>query len=190
MSYSDRIRAAVLCGLIAVTGWSAAPSDADARGGGGVRASGATSVRGAGGGSMQGNRATTGARASTGSVSSGNRANTGNVNTGNKVNTGNVNTGNRVNTGNINTGDVNINVDNDYGYRWNDNYHPVARGVAVGTAVAVSAAVVGSMIYTLPPSCVNRYYGGVTYYGCGSVWYQPQYQGDTVVYVVVQQPPG
>jgi len=182
MSYSDQIRAAVLGGLIAVAGWSAAPSDADARGGGGVRASGATSVRSAGGasrGSMQGSRATTGARASTGSVSSGNRANTGNVNTGN-----------RVNTGNINTGDVNINVDNDYGYRWNDNYHPVARGVAIGTAAAVSAAVVGSMIYSLPPSCVNRYYGGVTYYGCGSVWYQPQYQGDTVVYVVVQQPPG
>jgi len=27
---------------------------------------------------------------------------------------------------------------------------------------------------------------GVTYYYCGSIWYQPVYQGTTVVYVVHQ----
>jgi hypothetical protein len=199
MSCSHQIRAAVLGCLIVAAGWSAAPS-ADARGGGGVRASGATSVRSAGGasrGSTQGRQAATGNRANTGSISGGNRANAGdinrgnranagNINSGNRVNTGNVNTGNRVNTGNINTGNVNINVDN--GYDWDDHYHPVARGVAFGTAAAVTAAAVGSMIYSLPPSCVNRIYGGVTYYGCGNVWYEPQYQGDKVVYVVVEQP--
>jgi hypothetical protein len=26
--------------------------------------------------------------------------------------------------------------------------------------------------------------GGITYYYCGGIWYQPTYQGTTVVYVV------
>jgi hypothetical protein len=26
--------------------------------------------------------------------------------------------------------------------------------------------------------------GGVSYYYCGGIWYQPTYQGSTVVYVV------
>ena len=53
-------------------------------------------------------------------------------------------------------------------------------------AAAVTAAVVGSMIYTLPPSCVTWSY----YYRCGEVWYQPQYEGTAVTYVVVNAPPG
>ena len=37
----------------------------------------------------------------------------------------------------------------------------------------------------LPYGCnVTRVRGGVTYYYCGSIWYQPVYQGTTVVYVV------
>jgi hypothetical protein len=47
-----------------------------------------------------------------------------------------------------------------------DHYHAVARGVAVGTAAA----------------------GAYTYYSCAGVWHQPQYQGDRVVYVVVNEP--
>ena len=103
---------------------------------------------------------------------------------GNTVNQG----GNRVNTGNVNIGnDVNIDVDNG----WDNNgwdYHPVARGVAFGTAAAVTSAVVGSMIYSLPPSCANRLYGGVTYSYCNGVWYQPQYAGSSVTYIVVNPP--
>lgn len=92
---------------------------------------------------------------------------------------------NRVNTGDMridNDTNVNINADNngDWG-DWNDHYHPVARGVAVGTAAAVSAAVVGSMMYSLPPSCTTRYDTGVSYSYCGGVWYAPQYQSDRVV---------
>ena len=26
--------------------------------------------------------------------------------------------------------------------------------------------------------------GGVTYYYCGGIWYQPGYQGTTVIYIV------
>jgi hypothetical protein len=73
----------------------------------------------------------------------------------------------------------------DHGYDWNDNYHPVARGVAFGVAAGVTAAAVGSMMYSLPPAC-SPYAG--SYYYCGGVYYQPQYQGDKVVYVVVDQP--
>ncbi len=166
------------------------PVVAEARGGGGMRASAPTSIQGGARG---------GARTNTGSVNRGNvntgNVNRGNVNTGNinrgNVNTGNINRGN-INTGNVNIGnDVNINVDRDYNngwHDWDDHYHPVARGVAVGTAAAVTAAAIGSMIYTLPPSCSPYPYRSYTYYSCGGVWYQPQYQGTTVTYVVVAKP--
>ena len=31
---------------------------------------------------------------------------------------------------------------------------------------------------------VTRVRGGVTYYSCGNIWYEPVYQGTTVIYVV------
>ena len=38
---------------------------------------------------------------------------------------------------------------------------------------------------SLPYGCnVTRVRGGVTYYYCGGIWYQPAYQGTTVVYIV------
>jgi hypothetical protein len=40
-------------------------------------------------------------------------------------------------------------------------------------------------VSSLPYGCsVTRVRGGVTYYYCGSIWYEPVYQGTTVVYVV------
>ena len=36
----------------------------------------------------------------------------------------------------------------------------------------------------MTPVVVN----GVTYYQCGSTWYQPAYQGSQVTYVVVNPP--
>ena len=40
---------------------------------------------------------------------------------------------------------------------------------------------------SLPYGCnVTRVRGGVTYYYCGNIWYQPSYQGTTVVYVVYE----
>lgn len=40
-------------------------------------------------------------------------------------------------------------------------------------------------LYSLPYGCnTTRVRGGVTYYYCGGIWYQPTYQGTTVVYVV------
>lgn len=170
-----------------------APDHSDARPG--LRGGAATSVSRAGGarpaqfanrgGGLQantGNRTNASARVGGGTnVSGGTR-----VNGGARVNTGNINTGD-VRVGN----NVNVNVDNHGGwggYGYDDHYHPLATGLAVGTAAAVTSAVVGSMIYSLPPACSPRPYSGMTYYYCGGAWYAPQYQGDQVVYVVVNAP--
>jgi hypothetical protein len=76
---------------------------------------------------------------------------------------------------------VNVNVE---GGGWDNDYHPVARAAAVGTAVAVTSAVVGSMVGTVPAGCVPVNYGGMVYQQCGGTWYQPQ--GSQ--YVVVNPP--
>jgi hypothetical protein len=105
---------------------------------------------------------------------------------GNNTHVGNTNVGNRV--GNTNVVN-NVNVDVDRGW---DYGHPVARGAAFGVAAATTAAIttaaIGSRAYALPPACAPYPYGGYSYYSCGGVYYQPQYQGDSVVYVVVNQP--
>jgi hypothetical protein len=67
-------------------------------------------------------------------------------------------------------------------------YHPVARpAAAVGTAAVVGAAM-GTVVYTLPPSCTAVRIGDVAYHQCGSTWYRPAYSGTTVTYTVVAPP--
>ncbi|WP_095131635.1 hypothetical protein [Pseudomonas sp. Irchel s3h14] len=130
-------------------------------------------------------------------VNAGNRANAGNtVNSGNRANTGNT-VGNRTNVNNSNRNvnidnsrDVDIDVDGNGRYGYDDHYHPIATAAAVTATVAVTAAVVGS-IFTpaqLPSSCVQVIQYGTAYMQCGSTWYQPQYQGSDVTYVVVNAP--
>lgn len=80
---------------------------------------------------------------------------------------------------------VNVDVNAPYARRYD---HPVATAAAVTAGVAVTAAVVGSMVRTLPPSCTAVVSAGFTYQQCGSVWYQPQYAGTQVTYVVVNPP--
>ncbi len=46
--------------------------------------------------------------------------------------------------------------------------------MAVGAAVAVTSAAIGSMVRTVPANCVPVNYGGMVYQQCGSTWYQPQ----------------
>lgn len=92
---------------------------------------------------------------------------------------------NNVNNVNVNR-NVNVNVDRGgccYG-GWDNGYHPVATAAAVTAAVAVTSAVVGSMVRTVPAGCVPVNYGGLIYQQCGSVWYQPQ--GSQ--YVVISPP--
>jgi hypothetical protein len=46
-------------------------------------------------------------------------------------------------------------------------------------------------LYSLPYGCnTTRMRGGINYYYCGGIWYQPSYQGTTVVYVVNEIEPG
>ena len=101
--------------------------------------------------------------------------------------------------GNINRGDINvdrgdINVDRDIDvdgdWNWDGdgccyNRYPIARAA---TAAAITAAAVGSVVYSLPPSCTTVVIDGVTYQDCGGTWYQPQYYGTSTGYVVVTAP--
>ncbi len=79
-----------------------------------------------------------------------------------------------------------VDIDVDVDHRRGRYYHPVATGVAIGATAAVTSAVVGSMIYSLPPTgCSTVIRNGISYSQCGSVWYEPRYSGNSVTYVVV-----
>ncbi|MCB1502542.1 MAG: hypothetical protein KDK07_22650 [Bauldia sp.] len=83
----------------------------------------------------------------------------------------------------------NVNVHRDVHTDWDRyHYHPVARGVAVGTAAAVTAAAIGSVVYSLPSGCGYRMVHGVRYYECGGVWYEQRYAGSQLTYIVVPSP--
>ena len=47
-----------------------------------------------------------------------------------------------------------------------------------------TAAVVGSMVYALPPSCTIVVVSGLSYQQCGNVWYQSQLTGSSTTYLV------
>jgi len=83
-----------------------------------------------------------------------------------------------VNNVNVNK-NVNVDVDVDRhggccNNGWDNDYHPVATAAAIGATVAVTSAIVGSMVRTVPPGCVPVNYGGMIYQQCGGAWYAPQ----------------
>jgi hypothetical protein len=82
--------------------------------------------------------------------------------------------------------DIDIDVDHDWHGGWDS--HPVATAAAVTAAATVTAAAIGSIVYALPRSCSAVVAGGITYQNCGGTWYQPQYAGTQVTYVVVNPP--
>jgi hypothetical protein len=98
-------------------------------------------------------------------------------------NVSNVNVNRNVNV------DRDIDVDHRYG-GWGDGccYHPAATAAAVTAAAVTTAAVVGSVVHSVPPSCEAISINGITYQQCGSTWYQPQFAGTTINYVVVSPP--
>ena len=77
-----------------------------------------------------------------------------------------------------------VNVSRNYYDGWDDRWHPVAAAAAV-TATAMA---VGAIVNSIPPSCSTVVVNGISYSQCGSTWYQPQYAGTTVQYVVVNPP--
>ena len=175
------------------------PDMAVARGGGGMRGGGG-GMRGGGGFHGGGGFSGGGGRSFSGGSFSGGAGRSSFGNAGARdvrsSASSNVNfNGNRnFNNANINNRNINVNNINGnnirgacnggcYGRGW-DDYHPIAAGAAIGAAAAVTAAAIGSVAYSLPPDCayVN------SYYQCGSTWYEPQYEGTNVQYVVVNQP--
>lgn len=91
-----------------------------------------------------------------------------------------------VNNVNVNK-NVNVNVDNNRGCcnnGWDNDYHPIATAAAVTATVAVTSAIVGSIVHAPPPGCVPVNYGGYIYQQCGNTWYQPQ----GTQYVVIAPP--
>jgi hypothetical protein len=75
--------------------------------------------------------------------------------------------------------------DNGWG-GWVDN--PIAAGMVIGATAMWTSAVIGSYYYGLPYGCPAWGWGGASYYSCGGSYYQPIYEGDTVVYVTVPDP--
>ena len=139
--------------VLVLTSFALAPIAEAGRGGGGggARAGGGGGGAHAGGG---GNRQVNNAHAD---------ARTNNVRN-NSVNNVNVNR-------NVN---VNANRGGCCNNGWDNDYHPVATAAAVTATVAVTSAVIGSMVRTVPAGCVPVNYGGIVYQQCGSTWYQPQ----------------
>jgi hypothetical protein len=141
---------------------------AEARGGGGGGGGARASAGGGGGGARAGGGG--GGR----QVDNSSRDARANDTRSTSVNNVNANRNTNVNKNtNVNANrNVNVNVDNHGG--WDNDYHPVARAAAVTATVAVTAAVIGSMVNTVPANCVPVNYGGMVYQQCGSTWYQPQ----------------
>jgi hypothetical protein len=158
--------------MIALISFSMVPVAEAARGGGGGGGHGGGGNKHAGGGHKQASHGNRDARANNVRSSS----------------TNNVNANRNRNT-NINANkNVNVNVNNNRGGccggGWDNDYHPVATAVAVTAAVGVTAAVVGSMVNTVPSGCVPVNYGGMIYQQCGGTWYQPQ----GAQYVIINPP--
>ena len=146
---------------------------AEAAAGGGGRGGGGGGRASAGGGGG-GNRAAGGGASAHGAAGGGAKQHQAQVNNSKAdARTNNVRSSS-VNNVNVER-NVNVNVDQ-HGCcgGWDNDYHPVATAAAVGTAVAVTSAIVGSMVRTVPAGCMPVNYGGVVYQQCGGTWYQPQ----------------
>ena len=83
----------------------------------------------------------------------------------------------------------NVNVNRNVNvYGRNNNYHRnVGGAIAVG---AVTGVVVGSIVAasSLPPSCTTVVLSDISYMQCDNTWYQPQYSGTQVTYIIVNPP--
>ena len=103
----------------------------------------------------------------------------------------NVNVNRNVNK-NVNTHrnvDVDVDVHHHGGYYGGCCYHGgVGTAMAVTATAMVTAAVIGSIVNTLPPSCTMVMINGFAYQQCGSTWYQPQISGSSTTYIVVNAP--
>lgn len=72
-------------------------------------------------------------------------------------------------------------------YHPDDWYHPWATAAVIGATTATVIAI-GTRVASVPPDCVSVIANNVAYQHCGSTWYQPQYMGSSVQFVVVHSP--
>ena len=171
--------------VLALASFAMVPiAEARGGGGGGGHAGGGGARAGGGGGAHAGggsHAAGGGARAGGGGAKQVNNSNR-------DVRANNVRSSsvNNVNNTNVNVNrNVNVNASGGCcGGGWDNDYHPVATAAAVTATVAVTSAVIGSMVRSVPANCVPVNYGGMVYQQCGSTWYQPQ--GSQ--YVVINPP--
>jgi hypothetical protein len=82
---------------------------------------------------------------------------------------------------------VNVNVNHRYygGYGHGYGYYYGSPIVAFTTGLVIGSIIAAS---TMPKSCTTVMVGGVSYRQCGSSYYMPVYQGDTLVYKAVASP--
>ena len=97
----------------------------------------------------------------------------------------NINTNRNTNVNVNSRRDVNVDIDVDHDRH---HHHPIGTAAAITATAVVTAAVVGSVVHTIPPSCVPVQVGNMIYQQCGTTWYQPQYAGSSVQYVVITPP--
>ena len=180
--------ALALAGFVLTPVVDAAGGGARGGGGGGGGGARASASSGGGGGGARASASGGGANRAAAGSGGGARQSAQVDNSRADVRTNNVRSSSVNNVNNVNVErNVNVNVEGHGGCchdGWDNDYHPVATAAAVGTAVAVTSAVVGSIVRSVPPNCVPVNYGGVVYQQCGSTWYQPQ--GSQ--YVVVNPP--
>ena len=171
---TNRILPAGVAAAVAVAiGLSvSAPADArDVKGGGGAR-----------------NNVSSGANRSPAANRDAGPKREGNANRATNINRNtNVNKNTNVNVNRDRNVDIDVDVNHRGGWDndWDDHHHPVATGMAIGATAAITSAVIGSMVYSLPPQCQTVVVNGIGYNNCGGTWYQPQYVGTSVQYVVV-----
>jgi hypothetical protein len=178
-----KLLTASLAALVLASFAMAPYADAAARGGGGGGGGGARAAGGGGGAARTASGGGGGARAAgAGSGAARQSAQIDNSKVDARANNVRSTSVNNVNVDR----DVNVNVEGHGGCcgGWDNDYHPVATAAAVTAGVAVTSAVVGSLVRSVPPSCVPVNYGGMVYQQCGSTWYQPQ----GPQYVVVNPP--
>jgi hypothetical protein len=86
--------------------------------------------------------------------------------------------------------------DDDWDDHWDDDAaEAFIVGAAIGATVGVVATAASQPTYvttvtTLPCTGNAVIINGVSYYQCGTTWYNRGYQGSTVVYMVTTPPPG
>ena len=82
---------------------------------------------------------------------------------------------------------VNVNHNNRYygGHGRGYGYYGGRPIVAFSTGLVIGSIIASA---SMPTSCVTTYVNGISYRRCGSSYYQPFYEGDTMVYRVVNSP--